>query len=153
MVKNPMLENSCYKKHGGPPIRLCLKQRSFDLCFFDTIITMTRFSTNSYKELVDSRPYGKQLESILDVFLPLLIRLPDLRNNSDMLRETLKAIGKDGVTDVVTVADVFVQNKLKQSLLVKQPDWQFWGEEGSDNTSAYDESKPYLFQVMVYIYT
>lgn len=82
---------------------------------------------------------------ILDFFIPLAMQLPRLRNNPSLMAATVKATGASGVQDVLTEADKFVQQKLKDEVGRLHPDWQFWGEEGEDNTSAYDSSKRFLF--------
>lgn len=95
--------------------------------------------------LAKKEPYGEQLKQVLDIFASLAMQLPQLRDDPVMLEETVKAVGRDGVSDVATAADVYMQEKLKEEVASKHPDWQFWGEEGSDNTAEYDSTKTFLF--------
>lgn len=57
------------------------------------------------------------------------------------MHATVKATAASGITDVVTNADKYVQQRIKESI---PTDWQFWGEEGEDNVSEFDESKQFM---------
>lgn len=89
--------------------------------------------------------YGKFAKEILSFFVPLALKLPKLREDPVFMTVTVKATGVSGVQDVVTEADKFMQKKLKEEVEELHPDWQFWGEEGEDNISAFDSSKQFLF--------
>ncbi|TSC86317.1 MAG: Uncharacterized protein G01um10147_929 [Microgenomates group bacterium Gr01-1014_7] len=97
------------------------------------------------KDLAKSSQYDQQLMNIMGAFVPLALQLPQLRDNPQMMEEIIKKTSVSGVTDVATNADIFVQGKLKSTVLEKHPDWQFWGEEGKDNISEYDSTKKFLF--------
>ncbi len=99
----------------------------------------------SIEALAEQAEYGEQLRQVVNIFVPLALRLPQLRDNPAMLEETVKATGKDGITDVATKADVYVQKELKRRIASQHQDWQFWGEEGEDNTKSYDQTKKFLF--------
>ena len=45
---------------------------------------------------------GKYVKEIFDFYLPLLLKLPQLRDNPAFMREAVKATGRDGLTDVAT---------------------------------------------------
>ena len=79
------------------------------------------------------------------IFIPLALKLPLFRENPEMMQETLKAKGESGITDVATNADVHMQEMLMKEVVDKHPDWQFWGEENSQNSKIYDETKSFLF--------
>ncbi len=96
------------------------------------------------KDLAEYSQYGQQLTDIMNAFVPLALQLPQLRDNPEMMEEAIKKTSASGITDVVTNADIFVQEKLKSAVLEKHPNWQFWGEEGKDNISEYDTTKKYL---------
>lgn len=89
--------------------------------------------------------HGPQLKQVLDVFIPLALKLPELRDNPEMMQETVKAIRENGITDVATAADLHMQTMLLQEITSQHPDWQFWGEEQGQNTEIYDETKNFLF--------
>lgn len=100
--------------------------------------------STTLKDLAEHSRYGEQLMDVMAIFVPLALKLPQLRNNPDMMKEIVKATAQSGVTDVATQADVFVQRQLKNLIAQKCSDWQFWGEEGEDNVSEYDTTKKYL---------
>lgn len=97
----------------------------------------------TFKDLVKYSDYGKELEEIMYFYAPLSLLLPSLRSNPELMQVTVKAIGSTGIADVATNADLWMQEQIKQQV-VTHPDWQFWGEEGSDNVSEYNSSKKFL---------
>ncbi|MFH1276744.1 MAG: inositol monophosphatase family protein [Candidatus Woesearchaeota archaeon] len=94
--------------------------------------------------LAQQSDYAKYVVDILDFYVPLVLQLPKLRDNPQLMKETVKARSASGVTDVATQADEYVQEKIKEEVLQRHLDWQFWGEEGSDNVSEYDSTKTIL---------
>jgi len=99
----------------------------------------------SFESLIGKEPYGGQLKDVIDIFMPLALALPRLRDDPNMMKETVKATSDSGITDVATSADVYMQSELKAKVTTNHPDWQFWGEEGDDRISDFDETKQYLF--------
>lgn len=95
-------------------------------------------------DFLKSSEYGKLAEQILSFYVPLVLSLPQLRENPELMRATIKAVGQTGVADVVTAADISTQQKIKENITKLHADWQFWGEEGEDNVLQYDSSKQYL---------
>jgi fructose-1,6-bisphosphatase/inositol monophosphatase family enzyme len=95
--------------------------------------------------LVEHEKYGEQLRCVTEIFMPLALQLPKLRDDPTMMAEIIKATASSGITDVATHADVHVQEQIKQQVLANHPDWQFWGEEGDDRVTDYDETKGFLF--------
>lgn len=91
-----------------------------------------------------STKLGKYAQEILDFYIPLLLELPNLRDNPAFMEEQVKSVGKQGLTDVATRADTYLQEKIKRKIQVLHPDWQFWGEEGDDNPQVFDKAKAYL---------
>lgn len=89
--------------------------------------------------------YDDYLRNILAFYIPLLVQLPSLRDNPDFMEEQVKAMGKDGITDVVTQADIYIQKRIKNQVQSLYPNWQFWGEEGEDKNKNLDYSKEYFF--------
>jgi len=73
---------------------------------------------------------GKYAEQILDFYLPLVAKLPLLRDDPRFLQENIKATGESGITDVATKADIVMQNEIREQVSKHFPSWQFWGEEG-----------------------
>lgn len=104
-----------------------------------------QLGVNSLEMLVEHEPYGEQLKQVIDIFIPLALALPRLRDDPAMMHETIKATANNGITDVATDADVYMQDELKKQVAEHHPDWQFWGEEGEDRVTDYDESKSFLF--------
>lgn len=97
----------------------------------------------SIEQLLGSE-YGKFAEQVLAFYVPLALQLPHLRQNPELMQATVKATGQSGVSDVVTGADKYIQQKIKEKVAVVHPDWAFWGEEGEDNTSQTNVDKPFL---------
>lgn len=89
--------------------------------------------------------YGSYLKEILSFYVPLLLQIPKLRDDPSYMKETIKAVGNSGITDVATQADIYVQQEIKKEVTLLHQDWQFWGEEGDDNINEYDISKKFLF--------
>lgn len=85
------------------------------------------------------------LQTLLDIYLPVVVEIPRLRDNPKMLFEEVKATAPNGITDVATVADVYVQDELKSRISKANQDWQFWGEEGTDRVEELDRDRKYLF--------
>lgn len=98
----------------------------------------------NFEELAQQSDYGRFVVDILEFYVPLVLQLPNLRDNHQLMKETVKAQSASGITDVATQADVYVQRRIKEEVLKRHPDWQFWGEEGSDNVSEYDTTKKIL---------
>ena len=96
-----------------------------------------------YKNII-STYHGKFLNSILTFYVPLVLRLPGLRDNPKLMASTIKSTSPGGITDVATNADIYAQKEIKRHVLSNHPNWQFWGEEGKDNVNNYDFSKEYL---------
>lgn len=102
-------------------------------------------STEALYKNVTSSHYGKFLNSMLAFYVPLVFKLPALRDNPGLMVTKIKSTSPEGIVDVATAADIYIQNELKHYVLSNNPNWQFWGEEGKDNINTYDFSKEYLF--------
>ncbi|HSX15236.1 MAG TPA: inositol monophosphatase family protein [Candidatus Saccharimonadales bacterium] len=87
---------------------------------------------------------GEFTKQILSFYVPLALKLPSFRDSEALMHATVKAEAASGITDVVTEADKTTQQSIKDAVAALHPDWQFWGEEGDDNTSEYDPDAPYL---------
>ncbi len=98
------------------------------------------------KNLIEQTPYGELLKEVLDAYLPLIAKLPSLRDDSEMLKFEVKSEGREGTQDVVTAADLYFQNEINKQLITEHNDWQFWGEEGNQPTE-FDASKSFLLVV------
>jgi len=105
---------------------------------------LNQASSMYLKNIAKRSPYKEQLEQILDFYVPLVLQLPMMRNNSELMRATIKATSVLGIADVATRADVQMQQLIKEQVVAIHPDWQFWGEEGEDNIKEYDETKLFL---------
>lgn len=101
-------------------------------------------STKALYKNVTSSHYGKFLNSMLAFYVPLVFKLPALRDNPDLMVTSIKSTSPNGIADVATKADIYVQSEIKRHVLSSYPNWQFWGEEGRDNVNNYDFSKEYL---------
>lgn len=88
--------------------------------------------------------YNKYALELYTLFAPLALRLPALRDDPKLMKAHIKATGKSGITDVVTGADKYMQQKIKEGVAKIHPEWQFWGEEGEDNISEYQKDKPFM---------
>jgi fructose-1,6-bisphosphatase/inositol monophosphatase family enzyme len=78
------------------------------------------------EEILPKSEYNDIAIQILHFFVPLALSIPQLRDNPDLMQETIKATSKTGITDVATEADRYVQSQIQN----KTPkDWDFWGEE------------------------
>jgi|GEM_PF-1954172 len=106
----------------------------------EALLTVT-----SLDMLIELAPYGEELRQVLDMFIPLALSLPQLRDSPGMMSETIKATATNGITDIATSADSYLQEELKKQVEYNHSGWQFWGEEGEDRATKYDESKSYLF--------
>jgi fructose-1,6-bisphosphatase/inositol monophosphatase family enzyme len=95
-------------------------------------------------EFLSKSEYGRYAEEILSFYVPLALSLPQTRDDPESMKETIKAQNASGVTDVATLVDIQTQSEIKKHIGNIHPDWQFWGEEGEDNTVEYDLSKHYL---------
>lgn len=49
-------------------------------------------SATTLKDLAERSRYGEQLMDVMDTFVPLVLQLPQLRDNPAMMEETVKAI-------------------------------------------------------------
>src|SRR3989344_1654109 len=96
-------------------------------------------------QFLQTSEYGKYALEILSFFVPMALQLPKLREDTSFMTVTVKATGVSGIQDVVTEADKFIQQQLKEKVAKFHPDLQFWGEEGEDNISSLDTSKSFLF--------
>lgn len=105
---------------------------------------MRYYGPSKLEELAQQSEYGAFVVDILDFYVPIALKLPSLREDPEIMKETVKARSASGATDVVTAADKYVQDFCKSEILRRHPDWQFWGEEGSDNTSEYDSGAKIL---------
>lgn len=94
---------------------------------------------NTKKEL-----YEKYALELYMLFAPLALRLPLLRDDPTLMEAHVKAVGKNGITDVVTGADTYMQEKIKEEVAKIHPEWQFWGEEGEDKTVTYKKDSPFM---------
>ena len=99
---------------------------------------------NSLEGLKECSEYGRYIADIMGFYAPLILGLPKLRSNPELMQEKVKAKSSSGIADIVTQADVYVQKQIKKKIKLLYPDWQFWGEEGADNASKFDESKTML---------
>mgnify|MGYP003394773761 CR=1 FL=1 len=97
------------------------------------------------QEFIEAGEYNAIAIEILNFYVPIALELTRLQKDPDFLKSTVKAVAESGISDVVTAADIYVQNKLREVVRREYPEWQFWGEEGGDNTSEYDPNKEYLF--------
>lgn len=95
-------------------------------------------------DTLQNEAYGKYALELYTLFAPLALRLPSLRDDQKLMKAHIKATGKSGITDVVTGADKYMQQKIKEEVAKMHPEWQFWGEEGEDNVSEYQEGKPFM---------
>lgn len=82
---------------------------------------------------------NKLFREIMEFYSPIALNLPGTRARG--LKSYVKA-RRGKIADLVTEADLYMQEKLKQ--LAQLHRWQFWGEEGEDNKEQYDESRKYL---------
>jgi fructose-1,6-bisphosphatase/inositol monophosphatase family enzyme len=98
---------------------------------------------NNFDEITNNE-YGKFALELYSLFAPLALKLPQLRNDPTLMKAIIKATGKSGITDVVTEADKYMQQKIKEEVAKIHPDWQFWGEEGEDNKSEYQTGKSFM---------
>jgi len=89
--------------------------------------------------------FGKYTSDILSFFIPLLVRLPGLRKDAQFMEQEIKAAGQEGIDDVVTKSDIWMQNEIKNHIQGMYSNWQFWGEEGEDKNKKLDTTKEYLF--------
>ena len=96
-----------------------------------------------YKDITSSRR-GKFLDNMLSFYVPLVFKLPALRNNPKLMTVSVKSTPSSGIADAATNTDIYAQNEIKRHVLPNYPNWQFWGEEGKDNVNNYDFSKEYL---------
>ena len=96
-------------------------------------------------ELAKQSESAKFVIEILEYYVPLVLKLPELRTNPEFMKETVKSKPSNGISDIATQADVYIQEKIKKEVLEKHSDWQFWGEEGTDNITEYDHNKTHLF--------
>ncbi len=99
---------------------------------------------SNLEQLAHQSAYGRLIVDILDFYVPLVLQLPKLRDNPQFMKETVKVQAASGITDIATQADAYVQERIKKEVLKRHHDWQFWGEEGPDNTSQYDSGKTIL---------
>ena len=88
--------------------------------------------------------YSRFAQQILGFYVPLAIKLPALRKDSSFMEAHVKAVGQTGIADIVTGADKYMQQQIKDAAGAVHPEWQFWGEEGEDNVSKYDPAKSFL---------
>ncbi len=96
-------------------------------------------------EFLEKNEYGKVAKVILEFYVPLALSLPSLRANAALMDSRIKGTNQTGAVDYVTNADLYVQNEIKKFVRTKHPDWQFWGEEGRDNTKRLEVAKKFLF--------
>ena len=94
---------------------------------------------------IPATKYGRYTRNVLAFYIPLLARLPSLREDDKFMEQDVKATGQAGVDDVVTKADIWMQGEIKNHIRQAYPGWQFWGEEGDDSNKQLDTSKEYLF--------
>jgi fructose-1,6-bisphosphatase/inositol monophosphatase family enzyme len=80
-------------------------------------------------------------KSVLDFYIPIALEIPSLRDNPELMIFEVKAENSEGVQDIATQADKYVQAEIKKQL---PENWQFWGEEGADNVTEFDESKEFI---------
>src|SRR5258706_799042 len=99
---------------------------------------------NSSFDKISNEKYGAYALELYALFAPLALQLPTLRDNPKLMKSNVKAVGKEGIADVVTGADLYMQQKIKEEVAKIHPEWQFWGEEGEDNISKYQTGKPFL---------
>lgn len=99
---------------------------------------------NSPFDHIQNEEYGKYALELYMLFAPLALKLPALRDDPKLMEATVKAVGQSGITDVVTGADRYMQQKIKEEVAKIHPEWQFWGEEGEDNVSEYQKGKPFM---------
>lgn len=96
---------------------------------------------SNFLDFLGDSAYEKLTRDILSFYVPIALSIPDLRDNSENLDHEIKATNQLGIHDVVTKADIQTQEKIKSKI---PENWQFWGEEGSDNSNTFDTSKDYL---------
>lgn len=95
-------------------------------------------------EYLSNTEYSSYVNQILKFYIPLLQKAPEWRDDPNLMAEEVKTIGKDGVTDVATQSDFYMQQLVKVEIAKLFPNWQFWGEEGEDRNYKLDYSKDYL---------
>lgn len=88
--------------------------------------------------------YSNYALELYTLFAPLALKLPILRDDPTLMKAHVKAVGQNGITDVVTGADTYMQQKIKEEVAKIHPEWQFWGEEGGDNTTEYQKDKQFM---------
>lgn len=86
-------------------------------------------ATKRYTEFVEGSKYKDQLGQIVPAYITIVKQLPELRDSPEMMRAEVKSESPDGIQDVVTEADKYIQNEIKKNILGDK-NWQFWGEEG-----------------------
>lgn len=74
----------------------------------------------------------------MEFYAPIALALPANRRRMQVFEKARRS----GIPDLVTTAEIETQRQLKTFAL--QNGWQFWGEEGQDNSHRYDEAKKYL---------
>ncbi len=74
----------------------------------------------------------------MEFYAPIALALPANRRRMQVFGKARRS----GIPDLVTAADIETQRQLKAFAL--EQGWQFWGEEGDDSISRYDEAKKYL---------
>lgn len=99
---------------------------------------------NNNVEKLEQKKYTDYATELFTLFAPLALKLPQLRDDPKLMKATVKAVGREGIADVVTGADKYMQQKIKEEVAKIHPNWQFWGEEGADNISEYKEGAPFL---------
>lgn len=89
-------------------------------------------ATSNTEKILDNFSHKDNLIDLIRVFRSSLIELQFIRANKNMLDEKIKATSSSGVTDIVTAADNYIEQKLRDQINELYPDWGFWGEETID---------------------
>lgn len=87
-------------------------------------------------QIISDSKYKQALSDILKIYIPEVMKLPIIREQSGFLKEQIKATNSDGVTDVATQADEHIESVLRSKINTIHPEWSFWGEEGEKSQST-----------------
>lgn len=97
---------------------------------------------HEYQAFVEKSKYKEQLAKIVPAYVEIVKQLPDLRDNPEMMGIEVKSKSPDGIQDVVTEADKYIQSEIKKTILGSN-NWQFWGEEGDKQPVDLDKDREF----------
>lgn len=84
--------------------------------------------------------YNTYALELYALFAPLALRLPSLRENPKRMEAPFNTTGKNGITE----AHKYIQQLIKAEVAKIHPEWQFVGEEGTDNVPEYRKEKSFM---------